>query len=128
MILGTGLDIVAIARMESWLKDSSLLERYFSREEIEYALARGAGAGASLAARFAAKEAFGKALGTGLGGLKLKDIEVRSDHRGCPRLELRGTAREASAALGKGKVFLSLTHEASFAAAQVIIEEADNGS
>ncbi len=127
MILGIGLDIVETGRVESWLGNKRLLNRYFSREEIQYVLARGAGAAASLAARFAAKEAFGKALGRGLAGLNLRDIEVCPDQRGRPRLVLRETALEALKACGGGEVFLSLSHENSLAAAQVIIEEEDSG-
>ena len=48
----------------------------------------------SLAARFAAKEALGKAFGTGLKGIKLKDIQVFSDHNGKPDICVHGTAKK----------------------------------
>ncbi len=123
MILGTGLDIVDVNRVKPWLEDTGLLERYFSGDEVAYVRARGAGAAASLAVRFAAKEAFGKALGIGLDGFALKDIEVCRDEKGCPRLVLKGRAMTALEERGGGRIFLSLSHDASFGAAQVIIEE-----
>ncbi len=123
MILGTGLDIIDVNRIKPWLENAALLERYFSKEEIAYVRTRGAGAASSLAVRFAAKEAFGKALGLGLGGFALKDIEVCHDEKGCPRLVVRDRALKALKECGGGRIFLSLSHDASFGAAQVIIEE-----
>ena len=79
MILGLGIDIVEVSRLEKWLKDNKLLQRFFSEEEIEYVLSKENGAPRYLAVRFAAKEACGKALGTGLAGIKLKDIVVVSE-------------------------------------------------
>ncbi len=124
MILGTGIDIVDNGRIESWLEDNALMERYFSRSEIEYVLGKKKSAAASLAARFAAKEAFGKALGTGLHGISLRDIEVVPEPGGRPSLHLKGSARDALDRAGGGKVFLSLSHDSVFSIAQVIIEEA----
>ena len=89
--------------------------------------AKGRMLAASLAARFSAKEAFGKALGTGLKGIALKDIEVALDEHGKPDLVLRGSAEEALKQSRGGRVFLSLSHDATFAIAQVIIEEERHG-
>lgn len=127
MILGTGIDIIDIERIRGWLKKENLLLRYFSRDEISYVQSKGKNAAASLAARFSAKEAFGKALGTGLTGIALKDIEVILDGKGKPELRLSGTALKALEENGGGKVFLSLSHDATFSIAQVIIEEAFRG-
>ncbi len=127
MILGTGIDIVDIERIRPWLKREDLLQRYFSEDEISYVKGKGKDAAASLAARFSAKEALGKALGTGLKGIALKDIEVTLDGHGKPELILRGSAAEALRLSGGGRVFLSLSHDATFAIAQVIIEEERHG-
>lgn len=122
MILGLGIDIVKVSRLEKWLNDKKLLERFFNKEELEYVLSKGDGAAPSLAVRFAAKEAFGKALGTGLAGIELKDIAVVNDKTGRPFLKLFGTALQALKEKGGADIHLSLTHEKTTAAAVVIIE------
>ena len=122
MILGLGIDIVEVSRLEKWLNDKKLLERFFNKEELEYVLSKGDGAARFLAVRFAAKEAFGKALGTGLAGIELKDIAVVNDKIGRPFLKLFGTALQALKEKGGADIHLSLTHEKTTAAAVVIIE------
>ena len=122
MILGLGIDIDEVSRLEKWLNDKKLLERFFNKEELEYVLSKRDGAAPSLAVRFAAKEAFGKALGTGLAGIELKDIAVVNDKTGRPFLELFGTALQALKEKGGASIHLSLTHEKTTAAAVVIIE------
>ena len=54
MILGLGIDIVEVSRLEKWLNDKKLLERFFNKEELEYVFSKGDGATRSLAVRFAA--------------------------------------------------------------------------
>lgn len=122
MILGLGIDIVEVSRLEKWLNDKKLLERFFNKEELEYVFSKGDGAAPSLAVRFAAKEALGKALGTGLAGIELKDIAVANDKTGRPFLKLSGTAFKALKEKGGASIHLSLTHEKTTAAAVVIIE------
>lgn len=122
MILGLGIDIVEVSRLEKWLNDKKLLERFFNKEELEYVFSKGDGAARSLAVRFAAKEAFGKALGTGLAGIELKDIAVANDKTGRPFFKLSGTALQALKEKGGASIHLSLTHEKTTAAAVVIIE------
>ena len=122
MILGLGIDIVEVSRLEKWLNDKKLLERFFNKEELEYVFSKGDGAARSLAVRFAAKEAFGKALGIGLAGIELKDIAVVNDKTGRPFLKLSGTALQALKEKGGASIHLSLTHEKTTAAAVVIIE------
>ncbi len=127
MIVGIGLDVVHVSRLERWQAIPGLLERYFHPEELDTALSRGSGATLSLAARFAAKEAFGKAVGTGLSGITLKNILVRNNHNGKPYMELYGNALEALTRAGGSAVHLSLTHERDNALAMVVIEGAAHG-
>ena len=122
MIIGTGIDIVQIKRMESWVKNKKLLERYFHPQEIDFAFSKGKNASLSLAARFAAKEAFGKALGTGLEALVLKDIMVINNKKGKPEMILTGTAKQAFEKSGAAKVHISLSHEKENAIAMIILE------
>lgn len=88
MIVGVGLDVVHVSRLEHWKRVPGLLERYFHPEELAAALSRGSSSTLSLAARFAAKEAFGKAIGIGLRGITLKNILVVNNHNGKPSMRL----------------------------------------
>jgi holo-[acyl-carrier protein] synthase len=123
MIIGIGIDIVYIKRMERWRKKPSILERFFHPNEIETAFSRGRQPDQSLAARFAAKEAFCKALGTGLSGIVLKDMMVINRTNGKPEMHLFGTAKTALEKSGADRVHISLTHEKDNAVAMVVLEK-----
>lgn len=122
MIRGIGIDIVRTSRLDSWLNDEGLLERFFHPEERAAVFGRGSDKVLSLAARFAAKEAFGKALGTGLMHFNLREVQVRNDELGKPDMVLHGRARTAFEAMGGVNVFVSLAHERDNAVAVVVIE------
>jgi holo-[acyl-carrier protein] synthase len=122
MIIGIGVDVVHVSRLERWTAIPGLLERYFHHEELSSSEAKGRGRILSLAARFAAKEAFGKALGTGLAGIVLKDIKVVNRHNGQPEIELFGAARSRLERSGANRVHISLTHEQDNAIAMVVLE------
>ncbi|MCL1815052.1 MAG: holo-ACP synthase [Treponema sp.] len=122
MIVGIGIDAVQISRLEKWIHDPDLLERFFNARELETVHERGKGMIRSLAARFAAKEAFGKALGTGLAGIVLKDIMVLNRQDEKPLLHLEGSAMEAMKRAGAKQIHLSLTHDGDTALASVILE------
>jgi holo-[acyl-carrier protein] synthase len=122
LIVGIGVDVVHVNRLERWRTIPGLLERYFHPDELSAALAKGGGANISLAARFAAKEAFGKALGTGLAGIVLKDIQVVNRFNGKPDINVFNTARRALDKSGAGRVHISLTHEQDNAIAMVVLE------
>jgi len=124
MITGIGIDIVKVKRMERWLTNSNLLERFFHPEELSYVLSRGKSAAQSLAARFAAKEAFGKALGTGFVDITLKDIMVYNKSGGKPEIKLFDTAQKALEKTEARRVHISLSHEKENAIAMVVLEEA----
>jgi len=123
MIIGVGIDLVRTERIAPWMDREGMVERFFHPDEIEYAKARGAEGAASLAARFAAKEAFGKAMGSGLTGLRLRDICVRSDVRGAPYITLEGAAAAVLSERGGGVIHCSLSHEGDYAVAFVVIEK-----
>jgi holo-[acyl-carrier protein] synthase len=124
MITGIGIDIVKTNRMEKWLENKELLERYFDKNEIAFVLSRGKNASLSLAARFAAKEAFGKALGTGLCGFTLKDIMIINTENGKPEVKLQGSAKKAFEKSGAQRVHVSLSHERENAIAMIVLEGA----
>jgi len=84
MIVGTGVDIVDIARFERQLERTPRLrERLFVPHERELAPR-------SLAARFAVKEAAAKAL-LAPPGMIWQDCWVTNDPHGAPRLHTTGT-------------------------------------
>jgi holo-[acyl-carrier protein] synthase len=125
MIIGIGVDVVHVNRLERWRDIPGLLARYFHPDELSAALEKGSGAIISLAARFAAKEAFGKALGTGLAGIVLKDIMVVNHFNGRPDVKVFNTAQRALDKSGAQRVHISLTHERDNAIAMVVLEGAE---
>jgi holo-[acyl-carrier protein] synthase len=125
MILGLGIDIVAIERIAGLLERHSgrAKERLYTAAERAYCekMARPA---LHFAARFAAKEAFVKALGTGFSaGIRWRDIGIVHDPKGKPELALEGTARDAMESLGGARGLVSLTHDSLHAAAVVVLED-----
>ena len=131
MILGTGIDLLDIRRLEKVIErhGDRFKERYFSEKEIETAQKRQVTGTdlLALAKRYAAKEACAKALGTGfIDGIFMKDIEVTNDDLGKPSLTLHGGAlnrlQEILPEGMKPVIHLSLTDEPPYAQAQVIIE------
>ncbi len=137
MIVGTGLDLCDIRRIEKTLEKygDRFPQRCFT--EIERAKADGRAKGgtnraATYAKRFAAKEACAKALGTGLGrGVSWLDMGVVNDALGRPTLHLTGAAAARLASLippgCEAHVHLTLTDEYPLAQAQVIIEAIRTG-
>lgn len=123
-IVGHGIDLVEIARIERMLHDhpQRFLEKCFTAEERAAAEAGGRQA-EFLAGRFAVKEAVLKALGTGWRhGISWTEIEVKPDDAGRPAVRLTGQAERFAASAGAGRWWVSITHVGGFAAASVIAE------
>jgi holo-[acyl-carrier protein] synthase len=118
-----GIDLVETERVGRALARTAGFEaRVFTEGESAECAARGDRVQA-LASRFAAKEACLKALGTGWsGGLGFRQIEVVREGSGRPSLRLHGAAAARAAALGVTRIHVSLTHQASAAAAVVVLE------
>ncbi len=115
-ILGLGVDICEIARMERALaRHPRMRERVFTPEEIAYCEARARPA-ESYAGRFAAREAVIKALG-GYRGRRWQDISVARSSSGAPRVLLQGNAKRRADALGVTEVLVTFTHERTHAVA-----------
>lgn len=122
MIRGVGLDIVEVERVRGVLDrhGDSFFDRVLTPGERAYC-ARFHDPAPSVAARFAAKEAVFKALGTGWsGGIRWTDVEVVRGETGPPRIELHGKAQEVA---GRSRIWLSITHEKTLAAAMAVLEE-----
>ena len=111
-VLGLGLDLCEISRMEALLGDDRFLARCFTEKEAVYIRSKGAGAAQTMAGIWAAKEAVLKAAGTGI-ACALKEIEIDHDALGAPVCRLTGSAAQ----LVQGSCMLSITHEGGMAAA-----------
>jgi holo-[acyl-carrier protein] synthase len=125
VILGVGIDLVAIGRVERMVEERSdrVLKRLFTAREIEYCHGK-ASPWRHFAARIAAKEAAFKALsGTEFArGIGWREIEVQMDAHGRPCLAFHGRATERAAELGVTSAWVSLTHDGESAAAVVVLE------
>lgn len=117
MILGVGLDLADVARIEKAITNPRFLERIYSEEERAQIEIKGA---QTAAGYFAAKEAVAKAFGTGFNGFSPWDISVHCDEMGRPEAVLRRGALEKLNALG-AQLNISITHTAGMAAAVAIL-------
>ena len=123
MIHGIGVDIVEIERI------SRIYNRYKERflhrilHIEEYSTMPTNQVDIFLASRFAVKEAFVKALGTGFrDGISFRDIATVKEKLGSPSLLLYGIAKEYYDSLGIQHAHLSLSHEASYTVAMIVLE------
>jgi len=124
VIYGIGVDLIEIERMAQAITRTGprLIERLYTDVEQAYCRTQHFPY-ACYAARFAAKEALLKALGTGLRQhMRWRDIEVWRDDLGKPSLRLYGYLHERCATEGIQHIHLSLSHSATCAIAQVILE------
>jgi holo-[acyl-carrier protein] synthase len=109
-ILGLGVDICEIARMERALaRHPTMRRRVFTPQEIAYCDSKARPA-ESYAGRFAAREAVIKALG-GYRGRGWQDISVTRSPSGAPAVRLEGNAKRRADAIGVTDVLISFTHE-----------------
>ncbi len=130
MILGIGIDIVHVPRIENAVErfGERFLERAFCPGEIEWCLKK-RDPYPCLAGRFAAKEALVKALGTGFReGITLKQIGVERLDSGKPVLRLSDKAHSTARKMNVQGVQLSISHEREYAVAVVILEGGDEMS
>lgn len=124
MIIGIGIDLVESGRFLDW--SAFKKQRIFTKKELEYADNDNANAEKHLANFWAAREACLKALGTGFGDeIAFPDVSVTHNDAGQPELLLNGgaKARLKELAGGAAKVHLSITDQADYSAAMVVIEK-----
>lgn len=121
MIVGIGVDICQVDRLESMLeRHPGLQERLFTAAEACTPDGKPRSV-ESLAARFAAKEALAKALAAPE-GLSWRDAEIVTSANGQPEFAVRGTVAARATELGVGAIRLSLSHDGGLATAFVICE------
>ena len=113
MVIGIGIDLCKISRIERALQFEHFKTKIFTPEEISYCEAKGP---ESYAASFAAREAFCKASNTPL-MLAMNSVSL-SRENGRPSIKLSGELATFS-----GKIHVSISHEGDYACAMVVIEE-----
>ncbi|HEY3930986.1 MAG TPA: holo-ACP synthase [Verrucomicrobiae bacterium] len=124
MILGTGIDIIEVARIKTSLEKFG--ERFGQRillpDEIAYCLSHKTPA-PFVAVRFAAKEAISKAFGTGIGAsLGWQDMEICKKESGEPFVILHGKGKKLFESRGAKQLLVSLSHTQNYAAATAVLE------
>lgn len=122
-VVGHGLDLVEIARIERMLADhgEQFLARVFTLHEQGASDALGLRKAERLAVRFAAKEATLKAIGTGLRSrMCWTDIEVVTLPSGAPSLRVSGEVGRVAERQGIRGWLVSLSHAGGFAIASVL--------
>lgn len=128
MILGTGIDIIEVARIrDSFAKfGERFVNRILLPDEIAYCLGHKDPA-PFLAVRFAAKEAISKAFGTGIGAqLGWQDMEIRRRESGEPFVILHGKGMKLLETRNGKHVLVSLSHTVNYATAVAILEGNDS--
>ena len=126
MIVGSGIDIVEIARIERALErrgERFRLRIFTERERSD--CERRSLSGPHFALRFAAKEAGMKAIGTGWRrGVGWRDFEVIEGSSGL-EIRLSGRASEFAAARGGNRAWLGASATRTHAVAQVVLENTE---
>ena len=122
MLVGVGVDLMDVARVEAQVGDEAFLSSVFTPGELDYCRGKRYPA-QHLAARFAAKEAFFKALGVdGKQGLPWREVEIRNDESGRPEMRLHGALEKTAQAKKVAAIHLSLSHAGGVAIAQLVLE------
>lgn len=126
MVVGVGVDMVEVARIQRALEEPKtgrrFRERVYTEKEIQYCERRQRKY-ESYAGRFAAKEAVMKALGRGWGSkVGWLDIEILPAPGGKPEIYLHDKTSSFAQKLGIQRFSLSITHTEQYAMAYVIAQ------
>ena len=126
-IIGTGIDVIEVARVQRALSNPTTGERFrrrvFTKGEISYCESRGVTRFQSYAARFASKEAAMKAMGTGWNrNVGWSEIEVVRERGKAPTIALHGKSAAFAARKHIARFHLSITHTKDQAIAHAIAE------
>ena len=118
-----GTDITSVERIKDSINEygETFLKRIYTDEEISYCESRRMSKFQSYAARFAAKEAAYKSLP--IEGASWHDAEIIKEPNGKPVMKLHGKLAEAAQKMNVDDkdISVSLSHDASFAIATVVI-------
>lgn len=110
MVVGVGIDIVDISRIKKALERDRFARRILTEREEVYCTTP-----MRVAGRWAAKEAIIKAVGV---QLMMKNIEILNSPLGQPLVRINDPNFDGK----RLKIFVSITHEKTHAAAVAIVE------
>jgi holo-[acyl-carrier protein] synthase len=110
MIVGLGIDLVEIARIERALRHPKFIHRVLTPREIEFCTTP-----ARIAGRWAAKEAIAKAVGV---PLTWQQVEILPNELGIPSANITSPHFDR----GRLRLLVSITHERTHASAVAILE------
>ncbi|GHS87467.1 holo-[acyl-carrier-protein] synthase [Synergistales bacterium] len=121
MIIGLGVDLCSVSRMERAVRSRHFVERVFRPSEIAYADEKGKAAASSYASAFAAREAFAKASGLSFTKIAISSQFCLKRENGVPRVIV---PRELDSAFERGekRAWVSLSHDGDYAVAVVVLE------
>lgn len=122
MIIGTGIDIIEVARIKKALDiwGDRFLNRVFTKRELSY-VNKKKFSHENLAARFACKESVLKAFGDTRAGISLKNIEILNDSKGKPEVILHREAKEFADKNNLNKIIVSMSHTNNYAVSNAIL-------
>lgn len=130
MIIGSGVDIIEIQRIQKLVGRKPIPTKIYSQSEIQDIQDQELGhkrVVARLAGLFTAKEAVMKALGKGwFQGSHWTEIVVSHTPSGGPVIQLQGKTKELADSLGVKKIFISISHTDTHAIAFAIAEGDEN--
>jgi len=122
MIVGIGIDLVDIQKIEESARNEAFLRRVFTPIELQ-SVERYANKADHLAGKFAVKEAFMKAIGAGIRQeVWFDQIEVWNDKSGKPQVQVKGEAERRLKESGSAHIHVSISHSKEMAVAVVILE------
>ena len=122
MIIGIWIDLVQISRFDSLIDicQEKIINTIYTEQEHSYC-SKHKYSSQHFAATFAVKEALIKAFGRST--LRLKEIEcVRNDY-GKPIVQLHGSTKEMIRSYGVEIIHVTITHDAEYSVAVVILEK-----
>lgn len=123
MIVGIGIDLLEVAKLEKDIQSNIYLRKVFTETEIAECKSV-INSAERFAGRFAAKEAFMKAIGKGIRQeVWFTQIEVLNHENGQPYIQVNGEAETALIAASVKNIYVSITHTKQHAAAVVILEK-----
>ncbi len=125
MIIGTGIDMVQVSRVEDvYSKRGERFARHVLHDAEFPEYEKSIHKGRLLAKRFAVKEAATKALGTGQAcSVLLRHFYIEHNEYGKPELKADGEAMRRCKALGINAMHVSISDENEYAIASVILEK-----
>ena len=110
MVVGVGIDIVEVARIEKAMRDDRFVRKILTEREEAYC-----NSAMKVAGRWAAKEAIIKAVGV---PIMMRNIEIWNDQLGQPHVTIHDVNFDGK----RLKIFVSITHEKKHAAAVAVVE------